>query len=251
MKDKLYIATYSEDAAKTAREFGVGLELNDFCISEYLDEDKIEEAYAYIQQELEESQAKNLILHGPFTEIIPASIDHRAVELGLERLEEAWRAAEHLEIKRIVLHSGYFPLLYFKQWHHDKSMYFWKEFMKNKPDDLTIYIENVFEDEPLMMKNFIDELNDARLKLCLDVGHANVYTSDEYPVTEWIRILGSRIGHFHLHNNDGSKDLHGQVFQGQLDMKEILKTAEEYCPDATFTVESRTCRESVEWLLNL
>lgn len=250
MKDKLYIATYSKDAPKVCREFGIGLELNDFCISEYLDEDKRSQAFDYIKEEIEESGAENLLMHGPFTEIIPASIDHRACELGLVRLEEAYTVAKEMGISRMIVHSGYIPLLYFKEWHHEKSVYFWKTFMEKKPSDFTIYIENVFEDEPLMMKELIDELSDPRIKICLDVGHANVCTTDDYSVEKWIELLGRRIGHFHLHNNDGKSDSHREINAGVMDMENILKTALIHCPDATFTVESRTCRESVQWLMD-
>ena len=72
----------------------------------------------------------------------------------------------------MVVHTGYEPLMYFKEWHLQRSVEFWRTYMEDK-GDFQIYIENVFDDEPLMMKNLIDALDDPRIKVCMDVGHAN------------------------------------------------------------------------------
>lgn len=249
MKEKIFVASYSTNAIEEIRKYGTGIELNDFCYSENLDEDKVEAVLAYIEKELKDSQADEIIIHGPFTEIIPASIDHRVVELGMKRLEECYQAAKRLGVKRMVVHSGFVPLLYFKEWNHEKSVYFWREFMRDKPEDFTIYIENVFEDEPLMLKDIVEELDDSRIQICLDVGHANAVKLPEYPVTKWIEILGKHIGHFHLHNNDGANDLHLAVTEGDINMEAVVNAIKKYCrDDVTMTIESRELKDSIPWL---
>lgn len=250
LKEKIYLATFSENAVEVARENGVNLELNDICISEMLDPERREETLSIMRKELEDCGSQDAILHGPFTEIIPSSIDHRAVEFGMKRIEEAYEVAEALGIKRMVVHTGYVPLMYYKNWHLDRSVEFWSRFMKDKPEDFQLFIENVFDDEPLMIRDLIDGLNDPRIRVCLDVGHAHVVTLPEYDVYQWIEILGRRIGHFHLHNNDGSDDLHRDLTDGTLDMKKVLETVKTHCTeDVTFTIESRTCAENVKWLI--
>ncbi|MGN0658644.1 MAG: sugar phosphate isomerase/epimerase family protein [Emergencia sp.] len=253
IKDRIYIATFSQDAVPVSRENGIGLELNDLCISESLDGENLEDTLSRMEEEIAASGAggrENVIVHGPFTEIIPASIDHRARELGMERLQEAWDAVRRLGLKRIVVHSGYVPLLYFKEWHHERSVEFWKAFMADKPQDFRLYIENVFEDEPVMLKELVEAIGDSRVQVCLDVGHANAVTSAEYDIFHWIRILGPYIGHFHLHNNDGSDDQHRPLTEGAMDMGAVLECIRENCrPDVTFTIESHTCEDSVRWLL--
>ncbi|SFE44354.1 Sugar phosphate isomerase/epimerase [Peptostreptococcaceae bacterium pGA-8] len=248
LKERLHAATFSEAAINVAREIGIGLELNHVCISENLDSDKIERTYEGILRDIEESRADHLILHGPFTEICPGSIDHRAVDMGLERLEEAAELATRLNLNSMVVHSGYMPMIYYKEWHLEKSLKFWDRFLKGKPD-FTIFVENVFDDEPYMMKKLVDDFNDPRLKLCLDVGHANVLTTKELPVTRWIEILGKRIGHFHLHNNQGDKDTHQPLGEGTLYMREILRAIEENCEDdVSLTLESTKCAACAQWL---
>lgn len=249
MKDRIYIATFSENAIDVIKKYGLNIELNDLCISENLDEDKVQNTIAAMEQEISDSGARSAIAHGPFTEIIPASIDHRAVELGLKRLDEAYEACRRMGVSRMVAHTGFLPLIYFKEWNHDKSVWFWKKYMEDKPEDFTIYVENVFEDEPLMLKKLIEEIDDPRVKLCLDVGHANAATLPDYDILDWIRILGPHIGHFHLHNNDGAADSHGPVHEGAMDMEVVLSAIQAHCsPDVTMTIESRTCAESADWI---
>lgn len=57
------------------------------------------------------------------------------------------------------------------------------------------------------MKLEVDVVNDHRLKICLDVGHAHCNSKME--VEDWIRTLGDRIYYFHLHNNHGKQDIKG------------------------------------------
>ena len=245
---RVYIATFSNNAVEAAKKYGVNIELNDICISESLNPESFDATVERMKQEVAGSGAADVIMHGPFTEIIPAGIDRRFVKLGMDRLNEAYEACQAMGVDRMVVHTGYEPLMYFKEWHHERSVEFWREYMKDK-GNFHIYIENVFDDEPLMMKDLIDELDDPRIRVCLDVGHANTVTKPEYDVYSWIEILGDRIGHFHLHNNDGTDDQHRQLLDGYLDMERILDCAEKYCShDVTFTIESHECRDSVEWL---
>lgn len=266
MKDRIYIATFSQEAVNMAKKYGLGLELNHICISENLDEDKIESTRNEIAADLETIGGRVPILHAPFTELCPGSIDHRAVELAMDRLKEAYAVAAEFGIKKMVVHSGYMPWLYFKEWHLEKSLDFWRAFMADKPADFCLCIENVFEDEPYMLKELAGKLDDPRVGICLDIGHANVMTgksdlalgkalragvsgSGVLSVPQWIGVLGAHIKHFHLHNNDGNADMHDSLQRGTLDAKEIFETIKRCCgQDVTFTIESRTCEDTIRWL---
>lgn len=251
MENRIYIATFSENAIEVIRENNVNIELNHTCISENLDKDKICHTIDDIRQDIEKSGAENYIVHGPFTEICPGSIDHRAVDLGLARLEEAYQVCKKIDADRMVAHTGYMPLIYYKEWHKMKSLEFWHRFMADKPGNFRLYIENVFEDEPYMLKELIEEIGDHRISICLDIGHANVMTDEKNSVDEWIKILGRYIGHFHLHNNYGDKDIHNPLTEGDMDMESILAAIARYCkPEVTLTVESKSCAESAAWLKN-
>lgn len=249
MGRKLYIATFSDDAINVIRENKLGIELNEMCISELLDEDKFDDTVNFMKEQIKNSEAHDIIAHGPFTEIIPSAIDHRIREAGLVRLNEAYKGCTCVGAKKMVVHTGYMPPLYQKGWHTDYSVEFWKKFMEDKPEDFQICIENVLEDEPYMMKELVTRINDPRVHLTLDIGHANWSGKKDLPVAEWIRILGKDLGHFHLHNNYGDADEHNAIDKGTMDMEEIMEAIYDYCcEDITMTIESHDCAESAKWV---
>ena len=142
----------------------------------------------------------------------------------------------------MVVHNGWIPFMYFKEWQAEKGAEFWEAFMENKPKDFTIHIENVLEDEPYMMRDMMKNIKDPRIKICLDVGHANATTPEDIPVETWIDVLGP-------HNNDGTGDSHGDFYQGSMDMNSIFESIEKHCnPDVTFTIEARECASCAKWL---
>ena len=107
-------------------------------------------------------------------------------------------------------------------------------------------LENVLEEDPAWLLDIIRSVVNPHLRLCLDVGHVNAYS--KVPVMQWLDICGSDIGHFHIHNNDGSWDTHSALNQGNIPIKELLQKAEILCPEATVTLELMEAEESVNWL---
>jgi sugar phosphate isomerase/epimerase len=79
--------------------------------------------------------------------------------------------------------------------------------MSDKPENLHIYIENFVDNDPYMMRELCERINDKRVRLCLDTGH--VCANSNVEVTDWISILGGFIGHANIHNNDGNRIIIG------------------------------------------
>ena len=251
IKDKLYVATFCEKYREAIKEFGVGMEINHTCISHLLDEEdgKRQKLLDNITRDINISEAKRVMIHGPFTEIIPAAIDHKMRAMGMLRVKQAYDVAEYFGLKKMVVHNGWIPFMYFKSYQAEKGAEFWQELMQDKPSDFILAVENVLEDEPLMMKEMMDKITDKRIRICLDVGHANAASVDEYKVLDWLKVLGPYITHFHLHNNDGTGDTHSAFDEGTMDMKEVLQGIEDYCSeDVTYTIEARKAHECLEWL---
>lgn len=255
IKDRLYIATFQINALEVAARYGVGIEFNQTCISKDLDAENrsrlLQEMTACLTAAgaAKGAGAARATLHGPFTEIHPAAIDYRFRDLAKQRLNQAFEICKSLSVNRMIVHSGWVPFIYFKEWQAKRGAEFWQDFMADKPENFYIYVENVMEDEPYMMADFMSNVTDSRIRLCLDIGHANASTSKDIPVERWIETLGPHIGHFHLHNNDGTGDAHGDFESGSMDMVSIFNTIEKYCgADVTFTIEARKCAECMEWL---
>ena len=249
-KREIYLSTFSKDAEQIIRKHRIGTELNQTCISTMLDAESIHQTIAEMQGFLERTQTtNNALLHGPYTEIFPQAIDPMMAAASKKRLDQAAYCAIQLGINRMVVHSGYIPFVYFPEWHVEKSVAFWKDFLVDKPADFQVLIENVLDDNPYMQLEIAEKAEDPRVRLCLDVGHANVASDPAYCIEDWLRIQGPYLAHFHLHNNDGKNDLHRPLTDGILDLKEILSMIDRYCPgDATLTVESYECEDSIIWL---
>ena len=251
MFDRIFIATFSREAEKTALEYGMGIELNDLCISSNLDEEKYDMVAERMERHVAEAgqTGKRVLLHGPFTELTPASIDHLAIEMMLKRYRQTLSFCGRLGVKDLILHDGYIPLIYHRDWHKKKSVAFWKSFSEELPGGMTVYVENVFDDEPTLLTEIVDEVGKDNIKICLDVGHANAMRGNGPEVHEWIRVMAPYLRHFHLHNNDGTGDLHDDVDKGTMDMRLILDTIASCCaPDVTMTIESRESAPSAEYL---
>lgn len=240
--EKIYISTTASDAAQTARQWGFGIEIAEYCTAWNMD-DEFEKTDAQVQEKLR--GIPNRILHAPFNELFPSAIDRKARALAAERYRQAIGLAKRYGAKKVVIHGGYNGRMYYPSWYTEQSVLFWKQFLKEDPG-VEIVLENVLEEDPTWILDIIRGVDDPRLRLCLDVGHVNAYSP--MPVMRWLEICGPYISHFHIHNNDGSWDTHSPLDQGSIPMKELLQQAETLCPGATVTLELMEAAPSVIWM---
>jgi len=282
-KRDIFLSTFSYNPVEVIAEYGIGIEFNQFCISQWLDDDTVDQTLMKMERQafrcglsnekysglgekgqkdfaLEKTiwpeekplgdvvKPQTAVVHGPFTDLCPAAFDHRFSELARERFDQAAAGTLRLGLNRMVVHTGFIPVIFDPKWHLEHSVKFWWDFINQQPEDFRLYIENVMDDEPYLLLDLVREIDDPRVRICLDVGHVNAIS--QIPVAEWICQLGPWIGHFHLHNNDGKHDLHAPLLEGTLDMPQVLQQIDDCCPeDATLTVESRDCHDSIGWLL--
>lgn len=158
---------------------------------------------------------------------------------------KSFATAEALGINRIVFHSDYIPeYSNRREWLH-RSIALWQEYMSDKPENLHIYIENFVDNDPYMMRELCERINDKRVMFCLDTGHA--CANSNVDVADWISILGGFIGHAHIHNNDGNWDYHWPLGKGILDMEQTLHLFESKTQNITYTIEA-DYSSSLEWL---
>ena len=179
---KIYLATFSDHPEETIRKYGIGIEFNQFCISTALDPERIDRTLAYMEKQAGECgllttegriDPDQAVIHGPFTELYPQAIDPEARAFAMRRFNQAYEGCRRLGIRRMVVHSGLAPQIYFDVWHVKQSVIFWKKFMEDKPEDFRLYIENVMDPDPRPLLEIAEKLDDPRIRLCLDIGHAN------------------------------------------------------------------------------
>ena len=181
-------------------------------------------------------------------ELTPAAIDPLVLEITEKRYRQAIEKAAELRVPKLVLHAGFVPLVYYPEWFVSRSVLLWKRLIADVPEHLTVCLENVMEPDASMLLDIVRQVNDARLRICLDLGHANTSASRETPA-DWLKACAPYLSHVHLHNNDGIHDLHAPLFEGAMDIAALLKQLNALCPDASVTLELSSCRKSVEWLV--
>ena len=244
IKNRLYISTIASDCREEAVKYGLGLEIADFCYALNLDVNKEH----YLKEVRFKMQGlERFCFHAPFAELAACAIDPKARELTAYRYMQSIETAGELGIKRLVIHGGYIPFVYFPQSYVPQSVLFWKEFLRKVPDDVSIMLENVMEPDPCMLIDIVKQVSDKRLGLCLDVGHANCIVS-KLPPIDWIEPMLPYLKHVHLHNNSGETDLHNALNDGNIPMEKVLDKLISLSDDITFVIENQLCAPSVSWL---
>lgn len=242
-KENLFVSTIASDASAVARQYGLGIEIAEYCTAWNMDD-------AFIQTDAAVREKLNGItrrlLHAPFNELFPCAIDPRARALAASRYRQAIALAKQYGATKVIIHGGYNPWIYYPVWYVGESIKFWQDFLKEDPG-VEVVLENVLETEPDMLLDIIKGVDNPRLRLCLDVGHVNAYS--KVPVMQWLKTWVPYLSHFHIHNNGGSWDTHSALDCGSIPMRELLNQAEELCPDATFTLELMEAEPSARWLL--
>ena len=241
-KETIYLSTISTDAPCVAREYGFGLELAEFCTAWNMDE-KFIHVDSVVKKKLE--GIPRSLLHAPYNELFPCAIDKKARALAAERYRQATDLATRYGSRKVIIHGGYNPRIYFPVWYVKQSVLFWQDFLRSDPG-VEIVLENVLEDDPRWLLDIVAGVDDPRLRLCLDIGHVNAYSS--VPLTDWLVLWAPYLSHLHIHNNDGSRDAHNALNEGTIPIKELLLQAQHLCPDATCTLEVMNDAPSVVWL---
>lgn len=198
-------------------------------------------------------------LHAPFWDLNLGSKNPLVKEATMKAFNYAYRMAKELGCTEIVVHNGFIPNTSFYQGWVKNATTFWQQFFTDKDDSIIMMIENQCEEDSEVIKMEIDSVNDARLKVCLDIGHA--HANSNMSVEDWITSLGERIGYLHLHNNHGKvqgrpsymNDEHLGLADGTMDIANILNLLEKICPDAIWNIECKLdyVNDSVKLLKNL
>ena len=242
-KDKIYLSTIASDAPYYARKYGLGLEIAEFCTAWNMDR-----RFDLVDPRVKDSLQgiSHSILHAPSNELFPCAIDEKARELAVYRYRQAIALARRYGCKKVVIHGGYHPWMYYPVWYVGQSIAFWKEFLAEDPG-VQIVLENVLETQPDLILDIVEGVDDPRFRMCLDVGHINAYSY--VPIMDWLETCAPWTGHIHINNNDGKEDQHKGLHDGNIPMKELLQRIESLCPDATITLEMTETKSSIEWLM--
>jgi sugar phosphate isomerase/epimerase len=105
-----------------------------------------------------------------------------------------WSCGNHHEYDFFQLHESWL------QGH----IGFWQaEINRWERAGIEIVLENDTEKTPDLLVRLVEAVNHPFLGLCLDIGHQHVFSSMGALV--WVSRMGKRLYHFHLHDNDSSR----------------------------------------------
>lgn len=242
--------SYIERTAPLAAANSLGIEIAEFCITSNMDE-----TFADVLPHVEACAAAvaDKTLHAPYNELLPMAIDRKVAAVAYERYDESWRYCLRFGAKKLIVHANYYSDMYYSSWFTQRQSEFWRRFLGEHGEDIVVCLENVMELEPDEILEVIEKVKDPRLKMCLDVGHANL---TELPPIEWLRRSALAVSHYHIHNNNGAPkegrrswgDKHAALDNGNIDMLALLREAEKLSPEATAAIESYEPERSVSWL---
>ncbi|MFW5733919.1 MAG: sugar phosphate isomerase/epimerase family protein, partial [Oceanidesulfovibrio sp.] len=160
-------------------------------------------------------------VHLPFDDLHPASLDSRILVGTRQSLERALEFAYHLSPSHIVVHAGYDAKQHGGEQYEEflgRSKETWLELLNQWQNHPPMFIENTYEQNPEPLRDLVTILHTKRVGICFDAGHWNSFAlgAMRQDMDRWLRILGPYIGHLHLHDNDGTGDLHQGLGQGSI-----------------------------------
>jgi len=225
MDHALISVEYYSDLAEhvaVARQYGLGLELQEFSDPNVLDGNwrSLLDQYERALRGFTGRRA----LHGAYIDLVSGSPDMRLVALTRERYRHNLDIGRELGIQYIDFHANYLPLIdhpsYLPGW-VERQVAFWSPLAEQAEQyGITLLLENMWEPAPAIICRILDRVQSPYLKACLDVGHAALYS--HLPIGEWITQLGEHLIYTHLHNNHGTTDEHLAFGDGVLDFPEVL-----------------------------
>jgi sugar phosphate isomerase/epimerase len=186
------------------------------------------------------AQFKGIVaIHGPFIGMEYAHTDHLIREVVHRRLDMTFDVAVKLKASRVVLHSGYKvenDLFKLQDSWFNKNVEFWqREIHRWAEAGIVIVLENDIDKSPDLLVRLVNTVDDPFLGLCMDIGHQHMFS--ELDALEWVRRMGNRLLHIHLHDNDRTGDNHWSIGRGTVDFESFYAVILQHIPHATISLE--------------
>jgi len=199
-----------KDVVKLAETHGLGVEIMAFAYPNVLDGDWRGMLQQY--KELVKSVSGQLTLHGPFLDMVSGSPDPQINGVCRRRYQHSIRIAAELGAKYIVFHANFIGSLhnrFYRDGWHKRNVAFWQAMTEYAQEyGVTVVLENMWEFDPTIISDLLEAVNHSHLRACLDVGHAHVFTDQQFTFEDWLQALAPHIVHLHANNNNGIIDEH-------------------------------------------
>lgn len=210
MQNKLIkcIRTINEFSRDVFEKLNLGVEIQDFTEPDLLDGNwyKIFKEY----KKCLEGFDGIISVHGAFLDLNPASCDKRIVDVTRNRYLTSLDIAKNIGANYVIFHSQINPWLkdpISRKLRNKRNRAFFREILEEIDiGSMVILIENIFDNDPRQLDEFVNSIDLPQIKICLDIGHAIL--ADNTKLSEWIEVLKDRIEYIHFHWNGRIHDDH-------------------------------------------
>lgn len=231
------ISTIDEFNIDEYQRLSIGVEIQDFTEPNLIEEEIRTTLDRY--KELFKGFTGIKAMHGPFLDLKPASPDLEIQRVSYNKYLRTLNLATELDMDYIVFHSQINPFLNessLSNLNNLQSRDFWHKIMKKAMDFKgVVLIENVFERNPEMLKELIEEIDLPNIKVNLDLGHARLGTVS---LEMWIRELKNHLSYIHLHSNNGIHDQHH--VPTEIEINALVNLLRKYNIDPVISLEYKT-----------
>lgn len=203
-----------------AIEYGLKWEYNDFFLPELLDDGaEVDKRFDFYKDHCHPGEDT---LHGVFFDILFDSREKIVRDLSMARAKQSCEIASVLGCKGVVFHTNYNSWItdekYCDRW-AEYSEKAYRTLLSEFPK-LEIYVENMFDGDPYLLRRLLDNIRHNRFHCCLDTSHAELSPT---PLDEWFDVLGDRVKHIHINDNNKKDDLHLALGDGKCDIDKALE----------------------------
>ena len=227
-----------EECAALAASRGLGVEVMTFAFPDVLDGHWQQTVQSY--KRILHKVPGPIALHGPFMDMAPGSPDSRINAVCRTRYQHAIHIAAELNAKKIVFHANFIAaihnLAYRTDW-HKRNVDFWRviaDYAQQR--NVLIAVENMWEFDPALIGDILQEVNHPYCRACLDIGHARLYGPD-HNFDTWLTTFQPWLEHVHINNTHGKLDTHNALDDGIIDYHATLNRLRQLDVPPTITLE--------------
>jgi sugar phosphate isomerase/epimerase len=162
-------------------------------------------------------------VHGPFHDLSPGALDDLILAATRRRLRQAWRWLPVFKSAAVICHLGYEDRHFSwdrENWLNRAAATYRELGTEAARHGVRVMLENVYEQDPGLIREAIRRIDLANVRVCLDVGHLNAFGGGDFQ--GWLETLWPIIGHLHLHDNLGTLDDHQALGTGNIPLPFIL-----------------------------
>lgn len=165
-------------------------------------------------------------IHLPFFDLSPGSMNNGILAATRNTLSRAAELASIYDPVHMVGHP------HFNRGEHAPHMARWVErstqtwetvldITSGCPSRSRLFLENTHERAPHAILTLLEHLPEDRAGFCLDIGHWHAFAHGfrKQDLAEWVDAVSPRLGHLHLHDNDGTDDQHLGLGAGSIPLE--------------------------------